>query len=152
MPTPTIYTGSGLAARLPEDSGRPMSRLSDFIRQTEEFKYKAYKENEQEFLKNVNVDPVHFISTANQTAQLKALEAHNQEWAKKWQETNGNLSTEDKVAMIQQGNYLRSWQDKTIAQQKRFEEDMAIASRDPSRWDVEEMMGRLKQYYETDNL
>lgn len=74
MAADILYTGKGFSTPLQSDGGRAMSRLSDFITKAEELKYSTFKQNEQEFLKNSNIDPVFFISTANQKTQAGLLD------------------------------------------------------------------------------
>ena len=112
-----LYSGKGLSAPLPSDGGRATSRLSDFIVQAEEIKYKAFKENEQEFLKNSNIDPVFLVSTKNRDAQMDMLNAFNQKWAQKFKESGYNLSTEDKKALLTEKNFLLANQQDMQAKQ-----------------------------------
>lgn len=128
-----LYSGKGLSAPLPSDGGRATSRLSDFIVQAEEIKYKAFKENEQEFLKNSNIDPVFLVSTKNRDAQMDMLNAFNQKWAQKFKESGYNLSTEDKKALLTEKNFLLANQQDMQAKQDLWLQHRNMIMQDQGR-------------------
>jgi hypothetical protein len=134
----TLYSGKGLSAPLPSDGGRATSRLSDFIVQAEEIKYKAFKENEQEFLKNSNIDPVFLVSTKNRDAQMDMLNAFNQKWAQKFKESGYNLSTEDKKALLTEKNFLLANQQDMQAKQDLWLQHRNMIMQNPNKFDAEE--------------
>lgn len=133
-----LYSGKGLSAPLPSDGGRATSRLSDFIVQAEEIKYKAFRENEQEFLKNSNIDPVFLISTKNRDAQMDMLNAFNQKWAQKFKESGYNLSTEDKKALLTEKNFLLANQQDMQAKQDLWLQHRNMIMQNPNKFDAEE--------------
>ena len=129
----TLYSGKGLSAPLPSDGGKATSRLSDFIVKAEEIKYKAFRENEQEFLKNSNIDPVFLISTKNRDAQMDMLNAFNQKWAQKFKESGYNLSTEDKKALLTEKNFLLANQQDMQAKQDLWLQHRNMIMQDQGR-------------------
>ncbi len=135
--TPILYTGRGLAAQLPKDTGG-LGRLSDFIAKAEEIKYKAFKENEQEFLKSSNIDPVFFISAANQKAQTGLLNNFNQKWAGEYKKYQGNLPMDVKQQMQTEKNLLVAEQQKMMAMQKMWEEEDELVKKNPAVFDEKE--------------
>ena len=134
----TLYSGKGLSAPLPSDGGKATSRLSDFLVKAEEIKYKAFKENEQEFLVNSNIDPVFLISTKNREAQQDMLDAFNQKWAQKFKESGHNLSTEDKKALLTEKNLLLAEQQDMQAKQDLWLQHRNMIMQNPSKFDAEE--------------
>lgn len=146
---PIIYTGRGFAPNIPKDDGRAMSRLSEFITKAEELKYQTFRQNEQEFLKNANIDPVFFISTANQATQAKALDVYKKRWAQKMKDSNNNLSTEDKQSMLAEKNYLIAMQQKMQSDQDLWLQHRNMIIQNPNKYDAEEWSAFDKTYRET---
>jgi len=118
-----IYTGKGLAPDIPSEGGKAMSRLSDFIMKAEEIKYNAFKETQDWFVKSQDVDPVMFLTTANQIAQDKLLKTYNEESSAILKASGNNLSTEDRARIIAGKNFL-------ISEQQKMQADMARALQD----------------------
>jgi hypothetical protein len=143
------YTGRGLTPQMPKDDGRAMGRLSDFILRAEEMKYSAFKENEKEFLKASNIDPAFFISTANQKAQTRLLDEFNKKWAGKWKDTGYKMSSEDKMQMQAEKNFVLSQQQEMLAKQKMWEEEDSLVKRNPGDFDEKEHALKTAEYMNT---
>ncbi len=134
---PILYTGKGLAAEIPKDGGG-LGRLSDFIAKAEEIKYKAFKENEQEFLKASNVAPKFFLSAANQKAQSILLDAFNKKWAANWKKSGYNMTSEEKMQMQAEHNFIIEKQNEMLAKQKMWEEEDELVKKNPAVFDEKE--------------
>lgn len=147
-----IYTGKNFSQPLQSDGGRSMSRLSDFILKAEELKYNTFKQNEQEFLKNSNIDPAFFISTANQKTQAGLLEAYNQKWSQKMKQSGYNMSMEDKMAMQAEKNLIVSQQNDMLMKQKMWEEEDALVKKYPGEYDDAEHRQKTLDYITTGNF
>jgi hypothetical protein len=145
----TLYTGRGLAPNLPQDNGKAMGRLSDFITKAEELKYSTFKQNEQEFLKNSNIDPAFFISTANQKTQSDLLVAFNNKWSGRMKASGYNMSTDDKSAMQAEHNFIVMQQQKMQADQDLWQQHRNMIMQNPTKYDVEEWSQFDKQYRTT---
>jgi hypothetical protein len=133
-----IYTGKGLAPQISQESGKAMSRLSDFITRAEELKYQAFKQNEQEFLKNSNIDPAFFISKANQETQIKMLDDFNRKWAERMKSSGNNLSVDDKMAMQAEKNYIISQQQEMQTRQDLWRQHRDMIMQNPNKYDAQE--------------
>jgi hypothetical protein len=144
-----LYTGKGLAANIPKDSGNAMARLGSFITRAEELKYQTFKQNEQEFLKASNIDPAFFISTANQATQSKLLDEFNKTWSAKMKASNNNLSLEDKQAMMAQKNLLIAQQQDMQTKQDLWQQHRNMIMQNPNKYDQEEWAVYDKVYRET---
>lgn len=138
MASDILYTGKGFSQPLQSDGGRSMSRLSDFITKAEELKYSTFKQNEQEFLKNSNIDPAFFISTANQKTQAGLLEAYNQKWSQKMKQSGYNMSMEDKMAMQAEKNYIIANQQEMQTRQDLWMQHRNMIMQNPTKFDAEE--------------
>jgi hypothetical protein len=116
---PILYTGKGLSAKLPDTSGA-MNRLTDFITKADEIRYKAFKDNKEWFLKQMEVDPVAFLTTANQDAQARAMKEYNEAASLISKEAGGlaNLSGEAQTKILAAKNVL-------ISKQNEMKADMA---------------------------
>jgi len=133
-----LYTGRGLAVNLPQDSGRSTERLSNFIIKAAEIKYNAFKENEQEFLKNSQIDPAFFISSANQKTQVGLLDEFNKKWAQVMKATNNNMSTEQKQQMLTEKNFVISQQQEMQSKQDLWLQHRNMIMQNPNKFDAEE--------------
>lgn len=125
-----LYTGKGLATKLPTDNGSAMNRLSDFIVKAEELKYKTFRENEKEFLKSSNVDPLFFISDKSQRVQTELLSDFNNKWAQEYKKYQGNLPMSVKQQMQSEKNIIIAQQQKMQSDMERAMQDRNIISKD----------------------
>jgi len=132
MAVDILYTGKGFAPELQSDGGKAMSRLSDFITKAEEIKYKAFKENKDWFLKTQEVDPVAFITTANQDAQNRLMKEYNESSAAIVQKAGGfdKLSGEAQSKILAGKNFLISEQNRMRADQEQYMLEKAMIAKD----------------------
>lgn len=133
-----LYTGSGIAPQYPQDTGRSTERLSDFILEAERIKYNAFKQNEQEFLKNSQIDPAFFISKANQETQTTLLDDFNKKWSQRMRSSGYNMSTDDKMAMQAEKNLIVTKQNEMLMKQKMWEQEAALVKSNPADFDDKE--------------
>ena len=117
-----LYTGKGLTPEFKSDGGQVMSRLSDFITKAEEIKYQAFKDNKDWFLKTQEVDPIAFITTANQDTQNRLMKEYNESSAAIVKRAGGfdKLSGEAQAKILAGKNYLVSEQNKMAADQEQY--------------------------------
>jgi len=132
MAVDVLYTGKNLTPELQSDGGKAMSRLSDFITKAEEIKYKAFKDNKDWFLKIQEVDPVAFITTANQDAQNRLIKEYNESSAAIVQKAGGfdKLSGEAQSKILAGKNYLISEQNRMRADQEQYMLEKAMIAKD----------------------
>lgn len=134
-----LYTGRGLAAKLPE-TGNAMQGLSNFIAKAEETKFNVFNKNKDAFMKMTDVDPVMFLTTANQQAQAKLLDDFNKEAAQIYKNSGGFPSMEEMQQIQAKKNYLVSEQQKMQADMEQallekevIEKDGGV-NYDPQEW------------------
>lgn len=130
----TIYTGKGLTPELPQDGGKAMGRLSDFITRAEEIKYKAFKDNESWFLKTQDIDPAVLISIGNQTAQRELFDNYNKESAAIMQQYNNNPPLDKKQEILAKKNIMIAKQNEMLSKQNLAEQHRAIVTQNPLRY------------------
>lgn len=136
----TLYTGKNLAAKLPTDRGNAMQGLSRFIAKAEETKFQVFQQNKNEFMKMTDVDPVMFLTTANQQAQAKLLDEFNKEASQIYKNSGGFPSMEDMQQIQAKKNYLMSEQQKMQADMEQALMEREIiekdngANYDPQEW------------------
>jgi len=132
MATDILYTGKGLATKLPSDDGGAMSRLSNFITKAEEVKYQAFKDNKDWFLKTQEVDPVAFLTTANQDAQRRLLDKYNKASSAIVNEAGGfgNLSGEAQSKILAGKNLLMAEQQKMKSAMDQFLLEKEVIDKD----------------------
>ncbi len=146
-----IYTGENRGVKLPtgERVSRAESSLSDFITRAEEIKYKSFKDNEQEFLKNSTIDPAFFISTANQQAQAKMLDEFNNTWAGEYKKYQGNMPMEVKQKMVAAKNLLLAQQQKMQSDQDLWAQHRTLVTQNPTKFDTDEWAHADADYRQT---
>lgn len=134
-----LYTGRGLAAKLP-DTSNAMQGLSNFIARAEETKFNTFQKNKDAFMKMTDVDPVMFLTTANQQAQAKLLDDFNKEAAQIYKNSGGFPSMEEMQQIQAKKNYLVSEQQKMQADMEQallekevIEKDGGV-NYDPQEW------------------
>lgn len=130
MAADILYTGKGLAAKLPTDGGNAMQGLSRFIAKAEETKFQVFQQNKNEFMKMTDVDPVMFLTTANQQAQAKLLDEFNKEASQIYKNSGGFPSMEDMQQIQAKKNYLISAQNDMQADMERYLQDREAVSKD----------------------
>jgi hypothetical protein len=106
--------------------------MSDLILSAQKLKYDTYKKNEEEFLKTANIDPVFVLSTAARETQSKLLDQFNNKWGAVMKQKGGNLSTDDKVNMSKERDFI-------IMNQQKMQSDMtqAFAAKDAVSKDIQ---------------
>ncbi len=134
-----LYTGRGLAAKLPE-TGNTMQGLVNFVARAEETKFNVFQKNKDAFMKMTDVDPVMFLTTANQEAQAKLLDDFNKEAAQIYKNSGGFPSMEEMQQIQAKKNYLVSEQQKMQADMEQvllekevIEKDNGV-NYDPQEW------------------
>ena len=104
-----IYTGRNLATKLPTDSGNAMQGLANFVAKAEETKFNVFQKNKDAFMKMTDVDPVMFLTTANQATQAKLLDDFNKEAAQIYKNSGGFPSMEEMQQIQAKKNFLISF-------------------------------------------
>jgi hypothetical protein len=149
-----IYTGREHGVKLPtgERINQGERSLSNFIARAEDIKYKAFKENEQEFLKASNIDPVFLISDKSQKVQSQLLDDFNKKWAGEYKRYQGNLPVDVKQQMQSEKNILLAIQQKMQSDMERAMVDRDIVSKDVAgNIDHEDANARWADYVTTGN-
>jgi len=128
MAVDVLYTGKNLTPEFQSDGGKAMSRLSNFITKAEEIKYQAFKDNKDWFLQTQEVDPIAFITTANQDAQNRLMKEYNESSAAIIKAAGGfdKLGGEAQSKILAGKNFLISEQNRMRADQQQYllEKDM----------------------------
>ena len=142
------FTGKGIATVLPSGEGlqRSQERMSDMILNAEKLKYDTFKKNEEEFLKASNIDPVFVLSNSAREVQSKMLEQFNTTWGKVMKERGGNLTTDDKIQMAKEKDFILMNQQKMQSDMERIQLHRKMVAQNPNRWSDEEQSLRENEY------
>ena len=125
------FTGRGTAVVLPESGAlKAQEGLNAMVVRAEELRYKVYDKNRNEFLQNANIDPVFVLSDSARKYQIERINDFNKIWGKRAQETNYNLSDQDKLNMQTHKNLIMSEQQDQLAQYKIWEQQRDLIEKD----------------------
>jgi hypothetical protein len=92
------FTGKGVATVLPPNKALEAQQgLNATVLQAEELKYKVYKENRDEFLKNMKIDPAFVISKADREYIARRIDQFNHKWSATLQKRNNVFTTQDRM-------------------------------------------------------
>lgn len=143
-----IYTGRGLSTKLPTDSGNAMQGLANFVAKAEETKFNVFQKNKDAFMKMTDVDPVMFLTTANQATQAKLLDDFNKEAAQIYKNSGGFPSMEEMQQIQAKKNFLISKQQEMQSDMERYLADREAISRDINgNLDKDEFTQREQGYF-----
>jgi hypothetical protein len=123
--------------------------MGQMILSAEKLKLDTYKANEQEFLKVANVDPVFVLSQSAREVQAKLLDDYNTRWGKVMKDRGGNMTTEDKVKMAKEKDYILMEQSKMASDMEQAQLHNKMVSQNPNRWDRDEQAKRFNDYITT---
>lgn len=148
MAADVIYTGRGLSTKLPTDSGNAMQGLANFVAKAEETKFNVFQKNKDAFMKMTDVDPVMFLTTANQATQAKLLDDFNKEAAQIYKNSGGFPSMEEMQRIQAKKNFLISKQQEMQSDMERYLADREAISRDINgNLDKDEFTQREQGYF-----
>ena len=147
------FTGKGTGIVL-DDGGKlnqAQQNMSNMILKTEQMKAETFQKNQQEFLKNSNIDPVFVLSTSSRETQQKLLDDFNTTWGKAMKNSGGNLSLDQKMQMQKQKDYIQMTQQKLQSDMETAQLHNKMVSQNPNRWDATEQAQRYNDYIQTGN-
>ena len=145
------FTGKNTAVVLPSGEGvqKAQQGLSDLILSAEELRYKTFKENEAQFLKNVTIDPVFVLSDSARKYQMQLIEEYNQKWGKRAQQTNYNLSGQDKQTMLTEKNFITSVAQGQLEQMEMYKQHKELVEKNPGKFSLTEFAKATERYLKT---
>lgn len=145
------FTGKGTGVVLPSGEGvqRAQHNLNDLVTRAEEMKYKTYRENRDQFIKNSNIDPVFVLSDAGRKYITQRIGDFNKRWGKRFQESGGNLSDKDLLDMQTDKNLIIADQQNQKAQMERFIQHRDLVSKNPDKFDDKAFAEATRAYMET---
>jgi hypothetical protein len=145
------FTGKGIATTLPSGEGlqRSQEKMSDLILGAEKLKYDTFKKNEEDFLKASNIDPVFILANSARETQSRMLDSFNTKWGKTMKERGGNLSTDDKIQMAKEKDFILMQQQKMQSDMQSLQLHEKMAMQSPNKWDAEELNRRKMEYMRT---
>lgn len=150
-----LYTGRDSAVKMPELDAltQAQRRASDLTIKGEEMKLNKFMQDKERFRKMLAIDPVLAVSQQNQVRQASDIKAYNDKWAKKYAETDGNLSDLDEIEMQQDRGLLQAKQNKILTDQKKYEAAKDIVTRDTRGYYDRDLFRKAEQtYFETGEL
>ena len=145
------FTGKNSGVLLPSGEGvqRAQQNLNDLVTRAEEMKYKTYRENRDQFIKNSNIDPVFVLSDAGRKYITQRIGDFNKRWGKRFQESGGNLSDKDLLDMQTDKNLIIADQQNQKAQMEKFIQHRDLVSKNPDKFDDKAFAEATRQYMET---
>jgi hypothetical protein len=145
------FTGKGVTQPIQStgELGRSQENMNNLILSSEKLKFDTFQRNQEEFLKAANIDPVFVLANSARDVQSKMLDEFNNKWGKTMKSRGGNLTTDDKMQMMKEKDFI-------IMQQQKMQSDMAqmqlhqkMVAQNPSRWDAEELSQWVNDYMKT---
>ncbi len=146
------FTGKDTAITLPSNEGvqRAQQGLNAIITQAEELRYKTWKDNKDQFLKNATIDPVFVLSDSSRKSQMALINNFNKKWGKKAQETNYNFTEQDRQDMLTEKNFIISEAQNQQAQMQRFLQHRDMVAKDiQGLYDTNAFGEAMDRYMET---
>ena len=145
------FTGKNTGVYLPtgENMQRSQDRMSDLILNAEKLKYDTYRKNEQEFLKAADVNPVFVLAQSARDTQQKLLDNFNTKWGQTMKSSGGVLSTDDKMQMAKEKDYIMLQQDKMQSDMATMQLHQKMVAQNPNRWDESELNNWVSDYMKT---
>ena len=129
------FTGKNILSPIAGDTSRASERMSDLILGAERLKLETFRQNQDDFLKATNIDPVFVLASSARDTQSKMLNEFNTKWGEIMRQRNGNLTTEDKMQLAKEKDFI-------LMNQQKMQSDMtqALAAKDAIQKDY---LGRL---------
>jgi hypothetical protein len=126
------FTGKGTGVLIPSGEGlqRAQENMSNMMISAEKLKLETFQKNQAEFLKNASIDPVFVLSESARELQGKMLDKFNTDWGKTMKDRGGTLSTDDKMQMAKEKNYILMEQQKMAGDMQRAMQDRDVVSKD----------------------
>lgn len=145
------FTGKNTGVLLPSGDGllRSQEKMNDLIAGAEKLKYETYKRNEEEFLKASNIDPVFVLANSARDVQAKMLDQYNTKWGKVMQSRGGNLTTDDKMQMAKEKDYILMEQQKAQSDMSTMQLHQKMVAQNPNRWDDGQLNQWVSDYMKT---
>jgi hypothetical protein len=143
------FTGKGTISPLPQADKSAQQGLNAMIVAAEELKYKTYKSNRDEFLKNANIDPLFVLSDSARKTQMSMISEFNKKWGKRAQETNYNLSDEDRQNMLTEKNFITATAQDQLATMERFKQHRELVQKNPGKFDPIKFAEAADTYMQT---
>lgn len=147
------FTGKDTGVVLPSGEGvqRAQQGLNAMITQAEEIRYKTWKDNRDQFLKNASIDPVFVLSDSARKSQMSLINNFNKKWGKRAQETNYNFSDQDRQDMLTEKNFIISEAQNQKAQMDRFLQHRDLVAKDTQgmTFDAEAFAREADNYMQT---
>lgn len=141
------FTGKGTASIIPESKAlSAQAGLNEMVTKAEELKFRVYKTNEAEFLKNAQIDPVFVLSDSARRYQMELINDFNKKWGKRAQETNYNLTMDDKQQMLTEKNFITSEAQGQKAQMDMFLQHRDLVAKNPGLYDVNDFALKAQDY------
>jgi hypothetical protein len=129
------FTGKNILSPLPQADKSAQQGLNAMIVAAEELKYKTYKSNRDEFLKNAAIDPLFVLSDSARKTQMDLHSKFIKKWAKRAQETNYNFTDEDRQNMLTEKNFIIATAQDQVATMEKFKQHQELVQKNPGKFD-----------------
>jgi hypothetical protein len=142
-PFSNSFTGKDVYRPLPPSDTilKGQERLSDLMLNAEKMKFDTFKENEKEFQKNINIDPVMLLNDKAMKVQSDLINQYNQKFGGLLKKRGGVLTEEDKIIMAREKTNVIMQQNKMQADMNRYLTDREYVTKsgkiDAQKWQEE---------------
>ncbi len=147
---PILSDGKNTAVYLDNSQiNQSAGQLRSDILGAEKLKLNKALQEEQDFLKAIQTDPVGLMTQAGIKQQADVLKQFNERWTDEMRKNNGILSTDQKIQMAQDKVAVQSFQQNLAANQQRALEEMKVFRANPSKYDQNTFYKSYLDFLET---
>ena len=141
------FTGKGTGIELPQGSAvQAQQGLNEMVLNADKLRYETFRKNQEEFLKNMNVDPGFVISDSARKYMVKRLDEFKTKYGKIAQEKNYNLSIDDKLNMQTDRNLIEAEKNDQLSQYELWQQHRDLVAKNPNRYDADKFAEATGSY------
>ena len=150
---PLLSTGRDTAVYLDNSQvNRSAEKLQSEIIGTEKLKLNKALQEEQDFMKAIQVDPVALMTQMGIQKQSEKIDEFNKTWTEEMRKSKGVLSTEQKIRMQQEKVGVQSYQQNLAGSQQRWLEETKAYQSNPSKYSEEDYLKGTAEFFTTGNF
>jgi hypothetical protein len=147
---PLLSTGRDTAVYLDNSQvNRSAEKLQGEVLGAEKLKLNKALQEEQAFMKAIEVDPVALMTQAGIKQQSEKIDEFNKSWTEEMRRSKGILSTEQKIRMQQEKVGVQSFQQNLAGNQQRALEELKLYRSNPTKYNKDAFEGNFLNFLAT---